>query len=97
MQAVRNFYESPEDTLKEREETSIKQRSGDIEEQNEISPVSFNDAGDGFYICVFPTNRFDPQVESDDFSEDSEEKTIASSSYERDIEIGRDVVPAQPV
>ena len=97
MEAARNFYELPEDTPEERDGTSIQQRTRDIEKENETSPVSCNDAGGGFSICGFPTNRFDSQDESDELSEESEEENIASSSYERDIEIERDVVPAQPV
>ena len=97
MEAARNFYELPEDTLEERDGTSIQQRTRDIEEENGTSPVCYNDADGGFSICKFHTNRFDPQDESDELSEDSEEETIAGSSYERDAEIEEDVVSAQPV
>ena len=96
MEAARNFYEFPEDTLEERDGTNILQRTEHIKEENETSPVCSNSAGGKFSICEFHTNQYDLQDESDELSEDTEEETVAGSSFEGDVEIEEDIVSAQP-
>ena len=96
-EAGRNFYEFPDDKLEERNGTNILQRTGDIEEENETSPVCYSGPGGGFSICEFHTNRFDPQDESNELSEDSKEETAAGTSYEGDVGIEEDIVLPKPV
>ena len=85
MEADRNFYEFTDETLEERDGTYIQQRTRDIEEENENSPVSYSGPGGGFSIYEFHTNRLNRQDESDELSEDSEDETVAGTSYEGDV------------
>ena len=59
MDAARNFNELSEDTLSERDGTSIQQRTGVIEEENKTSPVSSNGSGGGSSICHYHIIRYD--------------------------------------
>ena len=60
MEADRNFYEFEDEMLQERDGTYIQQRTRDIEEANENSPVSYSRPGGGFSIYEFHTNQLDP-------------------------------------
>ena len=93
MEADRNFYEFPDETLEERDGTYIQQRTRDIEEENENSTVS---SGGGFSIYEFHTNQLNRQDESDELSEDSEDETVAGTSYEGDVRM-EDIVSSQVV
>jgi len=100
MEAARNFYEVPDDTLQERDGRSIQQRTRIIEEEKETSSVSSNSSVGGFPVCQCHIIRYDLQHlqdKSDELSEDSEDETVAGSSFEGDVEMEVEIISAQSV
>ena len=97
MAAARNFCEVPDDTLQERDWTSIQQRTKNIEDEKETSSVSSNSSVGGFPVCQYHIIRYDLQDKSDELSEDSEDETVAGSSFEGDVEMEVEIILAQSV